>query len=160
MIANGVVISRLIYLIQLWGGCQGYLLDLLQTIQNKAARLVCNSGRYTPIKTLLDNCGWMSVRQMVTYHRVLLVFKIRLEGNPKYFVEKFSSSQNPIYQTRFVDDGGIKKSRNYKKDDPISSFVPSSIETWNNLPLDIRKSENVMQFKTKLKIWIKRNVEI
>jgi hypothetical protein len=130
MIADGVVISRLIYLIQLWGGCQGYLLGLLQTLQNRAARLVCKMGRYTHVKTLLDNCGWMSVRQMVAYHWVLLVYKIRMEKNPKYFVDKFSSSPNPTYQTRFIDDGGIKKSRIYKKEDPISSFVPSSIETW------------------------------
>ena len=160
MIADGVVISRLIYLIQLWGGCQGYLLDLLQTLQTRAARLVCKSDRYTPVKTLLENCGRMSVRQMVTYHRVLLVFKIRLEGHPKYFVEKFSSNSNQTYETRFIDDGGIKKQRIYKKDDPISSFVPSSIETWNQLPQDIRNSENVLHFKTKLKVWIKRKVDI
>ena len=71
---------------------------------------------------------------MVAYHSVFLVYKIRMEGNPKYFVDKFSSSPNPTYQTRFIDDGGIKKSRIYKKDDPISSFVPNSIETWNEPP--------------------------
>ena len=83
-----------------------------------------------------------------------------MEGNPKYFVDKFSSSTNPTYQTRFIDDGGIKKSRIYKKEDPISSFVPSSIETWNHLPQEIRNSANLLQFKTKLKTWIKSNVEI
>ena len=57
-------------------------------------------------------------------------------------------------------NGGIKKQRINKKDDPISSFVPSSIETWNQLPTDIRNSENLLHFKTKLKVWIKRNVDI
>ena len=66
MIANGVVISKLIYLIQVWGGCPNYLLGFLQTLQNRAARIVCNGGRYTPVQQLLDNCGWMSVRQLST----------------------------------------------------------------------------------------------
>ena len=107
MLANGMVISRLIYLIQLWGGCPGYLLNFLQVLQNRAARLVCKEGKFTPIKTLLENCGWLSIRQLVAFHRVLLVFKIRQEGKPKYFVEKFTS--NSHYKTRFLDDGGIKK---------------------------------------------------
>lgn len=40
MIANGIVISRLCYLFQLWVGCVGYLLNSLQIIMNRAARSV------------------------------------------------------------------------------------------------------------------------
>ena len=40
MIANGVVMSKLVYLIQWWGGCSNYLLDYLQVLQNRAARAV------------------------------------------------------------------------------------------------------------------------
>ena len=38
--ANGIVISRLCYLFQLWVGCVGYLLNSLQIIMNRAARSV------------------------------------------------------------------------------------------------------------------------
>jgi hypothetical protein len=160
MIADGVVTSRLIYLIQLWGGCPDYLLNFLQTLQNRAARLVCNEGIYTPVKKLLSDCGWMSVRQLVAYHRVLLLFKIKQEGKPRYFEGKFTSNSNPLYRTRFQDDGGIRKERIYQHDESKSSFVPSSIDIWNNLPVHLRKSENVKVFKTKLKSWVKTSVEI
>ena len=40
MVANGIVISKLCYLIQLWGGCEDYLLQSLQVLQNRAARIV------------------------------------------------------------------------------------------------------------------------
>ena len=40
MVANGIVVSKLCYLIQLWGGCEDYLLKPLQVLQNRAARLV------------------------------------------------------------------------------------------------------------------------
>ena len=160
MIANGIVMSRLTYLIQVWGGCPKYLLDLLQTLQNKAARVVCNEGIYTPVQKLLENCGWMSMRQLVSYHRVLLMYNIRKEGKPKYFVEKFRGNNNQNYKTRFVEDAGVKKQRILRNEDSRSSFVPSSIDVWNKLPVDFRKAENVKAFKAKLKPWIKENIEI
>ena len=36
MVANGVVISKFCYLIQLWGGAEAYLLKSLQVLQNRA----------------------------------------------------------------------------------------------------------------------------
>ena len=158
MIANGVVISRLLYLIQLWGGCPDYLLNFLQVLQNRAARLVCNADRFTPIKTLLETCGWLSVRQLVACHRVLLVYKIRQEGKPKYFLDKFK--KKPNYKTRFADEGGIKKEKIFQYSDTQNSFVPSSIEIWNNLPCDLRNSEKLEVFKKNLKKWIRSNIEI
>ena len=72
MIANAVIMSRFVYLIQLWGGCPEYLLNFLQTLQNKAARHVCNKGRYTSVRVMLNSCGWLSIHQLVAYHRVIL----------------------------------------------------------------------------------------
>ena len=48
MVANGIVISKLCYLIQLWGGCDGYLLKPLQVLKNRAARSVTGWGWFTP----------------------------------------------------------------------------------------------------------------
>ena len=39
-VANGIFISKLCYLIQVWGGCPEYLLSALQVLQNRAARAV------------------------------------------------------------------------------------------------------------------------
>ena len=136
------------------------LLDLLQTLQNKAARIVCNQGIYTPVRKLLENCGWMSMRQLVSYHRMLLMYSIRKEGKPKYFVEKFCGDNDHKYKTRFVEDAGVKKQRILKNEDSRSSFVPNSIDIWNKLPVEIRKTENVKAFKAKLKPWIKENIKI
>ena len=44
MVANGVVMSKLAYLITLWGGAQQYLLSALQVQQLTAARAVCGYG--------------------------------------------------------------------------------------------------------------------
>ena len=77
MLADGLFMSKLIYLIPLWGGCEKFLIRALQVAQNKAARLVTNCGLYTPTKTLLKECGWLSVSQLVFYHTVVLLFKVQ-----------------------------------------------------------------------------------
>ena len=72
MIANGVVMSRILYLITVWGGAQQYLLKEIQVQQLTAARTVCgfNSKAWSK-KKLLDKLGWLSIRQMVYYNTVL-----------------------------------------------------------------------------------------
>ena len=55
-VTDGIFMSNLCYLIQLWGGAEGYLLHALQIIQNRAARTVTRMSWYTPTKVLLNNC--------------------------------------------------------------------------------------------------------
>ena len=79
MIANGIFLSKLIYLIQVWGSTSEFLLSSLQILQNKAARYVTKLGWYTPVKTLLTQCGWLSVRQLAVYHSLNLIYNCKLE---------------------------------------------------------------------------------
>ena len=74
IVANGAVMSRMVYLITVWGGAQQYLLESLQVQQLTAARTVCGK--------LLDRVGWLSVRQLVQFHAILQAHKtIRTEQN-------------------------------------------------------------------------------
>ena len=62
MIANGILMSKLCYIIPVWGGCEEYLMSALQIIQNKAMRAVCKRGKRHPIKDMLKETNWLSVR--------------------------------------------------------------------------------------------------
>ena len=68
-VANGIFMSKLCYLIQFWGGTDGYLLHALQVIQNRAARAVTRLSWFTPSRTLLNKCIWLRLKQLVVYHR-------------------------------------------------------------------------------------------
>ena len=61
MVANGIVISQLCYLIQLWGGSEGYLLNSLQIIKNRAARSMAGYNCFNSTRKLLARCNWLSV---------------------------------------------------------------------------------------------------
>ena len=108
MIANGVFMSKLTYLISVWGGCEGYLLKSLQVIQNKVARVVTKMPWSTPTRTLLLQCGWLSVRQLAMYSSVMLVYKAMQAGSPEYIRGMFSNDYGRI--TRQALWGMIKPS--------------------------------------------------
>ena len=53
MIADGILISKLIYLIPVWVGCEDYLVNALQVSMNKVARLVTKLDIFTPTSVLI-----------------------------------------------------------------------------------------------------------
>jgi hypothetical protein len=67
MVANGIFISKLLYMIPLWGGCEGYLLNSLQDLQKNGSRAVTKRGYYRegepmfPVRDLLQVGGSVCV---------------------------------------------------------------------------------------------------
>ena len=55
MLANGVFMSRLIYMIQAWGSCSKELMDSLQVLQNRAAKIVTRNDWLVGTKENLHN---------------------------------------------------------------------------------------------------------
>ena len=82
MIANGIFMSKLIYLMPVWMGCEEYLTDALQVCQNKAARTVTRLNRFTPTSVLLLQWGWLNVRQLMLYHSLVLLHKNIMQKKP------------------------------------------------------------------------------
>ena len=80
MLADGLVMSNIVYMIQVYGQASDYLLRILQVQQNRAARAVTRLAWGTSTHHLLNQIGWLSVRQLYVYHSLLLLWKIRISG--------------------------------------------------------------------------------
>jgi hypothetical protein len=158
ILANGMVMSLMVYLVQLWGGCPDYLLNYLQVIQNKAARHVTKLGCITSTKTLLDQCNWLSVRQLVEYHSLLLVYKVKSNEKPTYLHQKLG--QHFSYKTHLASNNGIRKTGHLTHTLTNQSFVHRATRSWNSLPSQLRLSPSLNIFKRELKSWVKTNVEL
>ena len=78
-IANGIIMSKILYLLPLYGGCPEYLISAIQSKQTEAMRHVTGKrwvvpGRqYVSTAELLKKCGWLSIRQLSFYTTVLTV---------------------------------------------------------------------------------------
>ena len=150
--------SKLVYLIQVWGGCHNYLIHAFHLIQNRAARLETQLNRYTSIRKLLHQCGWLSVNQLVRYHTLLLIYQIKRERKPLYFSHKLNIEFSR--ETRLAAGGGIRRVERNRSRIAQSGFIVRGSQYWNALLLHIRQRESKSTFKVKINEWIRSNVPI
>ena len=140
MIANGIYMSKLCNLIQLWGGTNDYLLRALQLTQNRICRIITRKSWFTPTRVLLRECNWLSVHQLVEYHTLLSAHKIVTNKRPQYLHSKMC--QYHSYNTRntvlFGDNFTAKSALAAK------SFCYRATVAYNKskgLKADLRKQE-------------------
>ena len=102
MVASGLILSTLTYIMQVYGGCSGYLLTMLQVLQTKACRIVTKLPWMTPTSVLLAQCGWLSVRQLFKYQSLVLMFKIKSDKKPVYLYDRIGAKPGRV--TRQEED--------------------------------------------------------
>ena len=160
MVANGIFCSKLIFQISLWGGTEDFLLSSLQIVQNKAARVVAKRGIYTPVSDLLRQCGWLSVRQLIYYHSVLLIYKTLKTGFPKYIYNRLGT--NFPYNTRLASSESIRLGPETRSSLALTenSFINRATSNYNQLPSLVKQAPSMEVFKRRLKPWILENVQI
>ena len=175
LIANGIFMSKLIYLIPLWSGCEEYMVRALQVIQNKAARSVTKLSYLTPAKVLLKTCGWLSVRQLMAYHSLVLLHKTLVHQSPKYLYDKVTADGQFKYKTRLasecpkefsfsvqhpMDNGTIRQDSSTKLGISKKGWCWKSVQLFNTLPTNIRLELKLSKFKTRLKNWVQDNISL
>ena len=144
MLANGIIMSKLVYLISLWSGAEKYLMKSLQLVQNKAARIVAKQGRRTPIRTLLNQCGWLSVSQLGIFHLLVTVYKVLHTQSPHYLYSKLKSESNRELRSTAcmrIKLGGDSQARTELAK---RSFKYRATSQWNLL--EIREAQNIKTF--------------
>ena len=168
MIADGIFISKLIYLMPLWMGCEDYLLNSLQICQNKVARLVTKLDRYTPTTVLLKQCGWMSVRQLLVYHSLVLLHRTVQNKTPTYLYRKIMAggaqpnTRHAVATTAALAVAGVPSQPSVDHCElglKRKSWCWAGVVWYRKLPVDILAETKISTFKTRLKEWVAENVE-
>ena len=154
MIANGAVLSKLVYLITLWGGAKQYLLKALQVQQLTAARTVVgyHSWRWSKAR-LLKRVGWMSVRQLIYFHTVLQAHKTLTTGVPRPLYSVLSAGHP--YETRSATSGNIRLEEHGSR----NTFKHRAMTYYNSVPARV-KTGKLPTVKKKLTEWILQNVPL
>ena len=84
MIVEGVFNSILCYCLPLFGGCLNRELNSLQVQQNKAAQIVLSLPPRSNREYMYSKLGWLTVNQLVVYHTLIIVYRIRESKEPEY----------------------------------------------------------------------------
>ena len=110
--------STLGYIVEVYGGFSRYLINMLQIQQNTAARLVTKLSWYTSTETLMQQCGWLSVNQLIHYHSLLLLHKAMIENKPEFINKKIR------YPSRETRHNLLQDKRRFKTATALKSFLP------------------------------------
>ena len=138
----------LIYCLPLFGGCDTGELQDLQVLQNRAAQFVTKSPPRSSRTPMYDELGWLTVSQLVVYHTLLAVYRVRATGEPEYLAGSLcSDNRNGHIIVKPTRLSLLQKSFKFR----------GAIQ-WNELPLSIRTARPIGSFKPALKLWVQNHV--
>ena len=120
----------------------------MQILQNKAARIVCQAPPRANRASMFKNLSWMTVNQLVSYHSLLTVFKIRTSGEPEYLAKKLKHENR--LEKIIIPNTSLSLAK--------QSFIFRASQQWNALPTSIRKTCKIGPFKTELRKFVFSNI--
>ena len=147
-LANGLLLSRLCYLISIWGGTQNKYLKLAQVVLNNIARWVLNRGKRAKTMNLMKEINWLTIKEMTTYYSLIAMWKTIWLKAPEYLQKKITIKEDYL----------IEKQHPRLKN-TLQSFRFRTIPEWNSLPLTTRQLQSLPRFKHQVKSWIKEQRE-
>ena len=148
MVIQGVFQSVLSNCLPLFGGCSQAELNSLQILQNGAARIALNLPIRSNREKMYDTLYWLTVRQLVAFHTLLTVYRVRRTGHPEYLANLLL---NENHRGKII----VKNSHLelYRR-----SFTYRGSLLWNKLPESLRNEEKEGAFKINLSKWIRENI--
>ena len=121
----------------------------IQVLQNKAAQIVCHAPPRANRAAMFDRLGWMTVHQLVCYHSLITLFKIRSSGEPEYLSHVVR--RDNVYGRIIIPNTELGLAK--------KSFTLRTSLQWNLLPASLRSTARIGMFKIALKKWIKCNIQ-
>ena len=144
--------SQFDYCITVWGACSQYLIDSLQRLQNRAARIITNNYDYSisPV-TIVKSLNWMTIEKRCSYFTAITVYKCLNKQAPTQLSQMF----NFVKDTHNVNTrSSINNVLHLPK--PNTEIFKSSLhyrgsQLWNNLPMLVKNSSSLSTLKYSLK---------
>ena len=144
LLANGLILGKINYLISIYGGTQTKYLNKIQVIMNKTARFITGGSKREHTMKLMQNINWMTIRELVKYHTTIMAWKLVYLKTPRHMIENITIKQDNTLETTNPRLQNTKLGLRWRM-----------VSNWNDTPTDIRNLQNIQRFKIKLKKWIK-----
>ena len=123
---------------------------LIEQVQRRAAVLCTGAFKRTSYVNLLNELGWESLDERRKKAKLTLMFKITKNLTPPYLKELIPPQIQDTTQHRLRNRTHIRipRSRTSFKQ---KSFIPATLNLWNNLDPEIKRSRTLATFKSKQK---------
>ena len=144
ILSNGLIISRVCYLIQIWGSASKTQIKKVQRIVNAAARFVTGKNKRTSTSQLMIDCNWLHVHEQCTYQSLVSMWSTVHRQIPRQLFDQIQVDNQMYITTAPPRLLTVAHSYRWK-----------TIAHWNQLEDDIRTQHSLPRFKNGLKKWIR-----
>lgn len=154
MMMHAFIHSRLDYCNSLFNGLPEKSILMLQSIQNRAARVVSGALKYDHISPILKQLHWLTINKRVMFKTCVLIFKCINNLAPKYLTDRIKHKIPHHVNLRSNELNFLMVQMSQLK---IGSrnFAVLGPRIWNNLPSHLRDpSLNLLSFRKLLKTYL------
>ena len=155
-LVSSLVLSQVDYCNSLYIGLPKYLLGKLQSVLNRAARLVLLLPPRTSTTPSLIELHWLPVKARIEFKVCLLVYKALKHQEPKYILELLIPFRNASMALRSSDDPHRLVEphaiQGHSFADRSFSFIAPRL--YNRIPSQIKNLSSIETFRKRLKTFI------
>ena len=149
---QSLVLPHFDYCCSLWGNFGEVLKSKLQTLQNRAARIITRSGFEVRSSEILANLGWADLETRRSRPTSTLMNKIMNDLAPGYLWELFTPLNEEVDYNLRQSDINVKIPQLH------SEYLKRSLSykgapLWNNLPVAIRYATNAKYFNNLINLY-------
>ena len=142
-ITNALIISKMSYLITLWGNSNPTLIKKVQVTQNLAARFISGLKRTTRRDDLMRSCNWLRMDELTNYYSAVQIWKTLRHYKPLHLRDKLQEEDDSRIST---DNPRLRMTE--------TAFRCKSVVLWNKLPSHLRTEVSIRKFKAGVKSWL------
>ena len=146
LLCNGLIVSKVYYLIQVWGAAPPTLLKKMQVLLNKSARFVIGGNKRTSSHVLMDKCGWLLIDEMVKYQSLVSLWTILHRKIPRQLEDRLTLDDEMYISTEPPRLMTISHGYRHR-----------AVGCWNQLDDSIRSQLSLPKFKRSVKLWLRAN---
>ena len=152
MVIHSLIFSNIDYCVAIFHNLPAYQFHNIQWIQNYAARILTNTGKFSHITPVLKELHWFPVQYRIKFKILITTFKCLHDMALEYLSSIINKS---FHYERSLRSSDKKRLIKLMVKDKVGerSFHFSAPSLWNELPYLLTSETSFPIFKSKLKTY-------
>ena len=151
ILVQGLILSKWDYCNSLLLGIPKYIIAKLLRIHNMSYRMIFELPKHSTINIYLSQLHWLKIQERITYKVATIMYKCISNIALAYLSEMVISQPPHTRNLRSTHRGLLYTTKSRTEFVHSSSFKSMGPQMWKTLPANVKNSNNIDIFKSRLK---------